>query len=219
VSASSQGARAVGRQYLRSPCVSPGTVDRDAAASQSLGIVRRHTPGQQGIKAVCCYNHLVRGKYGERRSMAEDTEKLTALISETVAALTDLEGRLHLVQARVSGLGFFARGFVEKDVSGATGRTFGDWVSACERLRGKLASARVPSMGEARALILEELPRVAVFRQYLLRAPQKITMVPTAVLKPQQRGELLDQVERQGESLQRLEALLQRVAGSFAPAS
>src|ERR1035437_7076452 len=130
VSASSQGARGVGRQYLRSPCVSPGTVDRDAAASRSLGIVRRHTPGQQGIKAACCYNHWVRGKYGERRSMAEDTEKLTALISETVAALTDLEGRLHLVQARVSGLGFFARGFVEKDVTGATGRTFSDWISA-----------------------------------------------------------------------------------------
>ncbi|MDB5057587.1 MAG: hypothetical protein JWO59_1059, partial [Chloroflexi bacterium] len=126
-----------------------------------------------------------------------------------------MERQLRTTQAEVSGLGFFARGFVEKDIKGNTGRSFGDWITATERLRAALSAAQQGKPAEALRIIADELPRIASLRQYLQRAPQKINIVPAAVLKPQQRADFLQHVSAQEQSLQTLETKLQAISSAL----
>jgi hypothetical protein len=151
--------------------------------------------------------------------MSASANALEVRIQETVAALGEMEQRLRTTQAQVAGLGFFARGFVEKDIRGATGRSFGDWIAATSRLRSVLSSISNAPHREAKRAIEDELSKVAVLREYLQRAPQKINMVPAAVLKPQQRTEFLQSVASQEQSLHALATNLKAIADALDPAS
>jgi hypothetical protein len=169
-------------------------------------------PGRADI--ISCVPH-----HKEYQDMTQSADQLAAQIQETVNALSEMEHQLRATQSEVSGLGFFARGFVEKDISSNTGRSFGDWISATTRLRTTLSAAQQGQQADARRAIQDELPRIASLRQYLQRAPQKINMVPAAVLKPQQRAEFLRHVSEQEQNLQSLETKLQAIANAFAQSS
>ncbi len=147
--------------------------------------------------------------------MTPGANALAALIQEATTALARMEQQLRSTQAQVAGLGFFARGFVEKDIHGATGRSFGDWITAASRLRAVLSAIPAGPPADTKRAIEAELTRVAVLRQYLQRAPQKINMVPAAVLKPQQRADFLKNVASQDQSLQALETQLQAIADAL----
>jgi hypothetical protein len=154
----------------------------------------------------------------EWSDMTASADALEAQILEATSALAQMEQQLRSTQAQVAGLGFFARGFVEKDIRGATGRSFGDWITAASRLRAVLSSTSKGQQPDAKRAIEDELIRVAVLREYLQRAPQKINMVPAAVLKPQQRAEFLKSVASQEESLHALETRLRSIAVALSPA-
>jgi hypothetical protein len=151
--------------------------------------------------------------------MTSSADNRAAQIEAAVTALSEMEQRLRTTQAEVSGLGFFARGFVEKDISNNTGRSFGDWISATSRLRIALSTAQQGQWNDARRSIQDELPRVASLRQYLQRAPQKINMVPAAVLKPQQRADFLRHVSEQEQNLQALETKLRDIFSALTQSS
>ena len=144
--------------------------------------------------------------------MTPGAHALATHVQESVAALADMEQQLEATQAEVTGLGFFARGFVEKDISGATGRGFGDWIKAAGRLRAALCTIQTASRAESARTIADELPRIAQLRTYLQSAPEKINKVPAAVLKPQQRSEILQHVSKQEAGLGSLETKLQAIA-------
>jgi hypothetical protein len=147
--------------------------------------------------------------------MTSSTDALATHLQQCVAALADMESKLLATQAEVNGLGFFARGFVEKDIRGATGRSFGDWVKAANRLRSELSAALNGDTSRTVMAIADELPRIDVLRQYLQRAPQKINLVPAAMLKPQQRTEILQHVRQQEDGLLSLETLLRTISDSL----
>lgn len=144
--------------------------------------------------------------------MASERDDVETNLEGAVAALSDMEQQLRTIQSKVSGLGFFARGFVEKDIKNATGRSFADWIKAAERVRRLLEHAFDGRRAEAAVAVTEELPRVAVLRDYLRNAPKKINMVPAAVLKPQERAEFLRHVSLQDASLRALESRLRDIA-------
>jgi hypothetical protein len=147
--------------------------------------------------------------------MTPSADDLAAQIQETVTSLSEMERQLRTTQAEVSGLGFFARGFVEKDIKSNTGRSFGDWITATERLHSALSAAQQGQPADALRVIADELPRIALLRQYLQRAPQKINIVPAAVLKPQQRADFLRHVSDQEQSIQALETKLQAISSAL----
>jgi hypothetical protein len=147
--------------------------------------------------------------------MAGGADTLAVNVQRAVAALADMELQLGTIQSKVVGLGFFARGFVEKDIKSATGRSLGEWVKAAERVRRLLEGASNGGAGEALRAIGEELPRVAVLRNYLREAPKKINGVPAAVLKPQQRAEILRHVSLEDTSLQELEVTLREISAAL----
>ncbi len=147
--------------------------------------------------------------------MSSDSDALAMNLQNAITALADMESQLQTIQSKVAGLGFFARGFVEKDIKGATGRSFAEWIKAAERVRQILARAGNGDQTEAMRAIGDELPRVAVLRAYLQNAPKKLNMVPAAVLKPQQRAVLLSQVSLEDASLQSLETLLRDISAAL----
>jgi hypothetical protein len=144
--------------------------------------------------------------------MASEPDELAANVRGATAALADMEKQLRTIQTKVSGLGFFARGFVEKDIKSATGRSFAEWIKAAERVRLSLENALGGNRTDAVRAIADELPRVTVLRNYLRNAPKKINMVPAAVLKPQQRVDILHQVDLQDASLVALESKMQEIS-------
>ncbi len=133
-------------------------------------------------------------------------------VAATIAALKTMESNLALTMREVQQLGFIARNFVERDITGATGRNFGAWLSAAAALRANLE--RVQEAGgstgvaPARQAIATELPRLRVLRSYLHKAPEKVSKVPGAVLKPAQRTEFLRIVQEQVNALDALESQL-----------
>jgi len=145
--------------------------------------------------------------------MAPTADELEALIRESQTALSEMEQQLRKTQAAVSGLGFFARGFVEKDISSATGRGFDNWIDAIVRLRDALLDAPAFSPQHLKVLT-DELPQVGVLRNYVQSAPQKMGKVPAAVLKPQQRAEFVQRVADQEAELRVLEAKLRSIASA-----
>jgi hypothetical protein len=144
--------------------------------------------------------------------MAVDRSVLESQVMATVAALKRMEGDLENTKREVQNLGFIARSFVERDISGATGRNFGEWLSAASNLRASLERVQGEADGAAgtaaRAAIATELPRIRSLHTYLESAPQKITKVPGAVLKPQQRTEILNTLQEQDRDLVALESQL-----------
>jgi hypothetical protein len=144
--------------------------------------------------------------------MASESDELAASLRGAIAALADMEQQLRTIQAKVSGLGFFARGFVEKDIKSATSRSFAEWIKAAERVRLSLDGALGGNRADTLRTIGDELPRVTVLRNYLRNAPKKINLVPAAVLKPQQRAEFLHHVDLQDASLQALESRLRDIS-------
>jgi hypothetical protein len=148
-------------------------------------------------------------------NMASEPDALAMNLQRAISALVDMELQLRAIQSKVSGLGFFARGFVEKDIKGATGRSFGEWIKAAERIRHVLERALKGSKPDAAKALREELPRLAVLRKYLADAPKKLNMVPAAVLKPQQRAEFLRHVSLEGASLQELEITMRDISSAL----
>jgi hypothetical protein len=142
--------------------------------------------------------------------MAETAQTLQEQARTAMQTLTSMEQQLRETHQQVQGLGFIGRGFVERDISSATGRGFGEWIAAAVRLRECLNPVASGSGGatSARQILTDELPRLAALRGYLEKAPQKLNAVPGAVLKPQQRGEVLAQVGQQVQALQTLEGQL-----------
>lgn len=148
--------------------------------------------------------------------MATPEGDLGGQVEQTLERLQRMEAQLRATQADVQGLPFLARGFVERDISGATGRSLADWAAATNRMYQTLAPlARGTGMGDAGAasLIQAELPRLVALRAYLQKAPEKVNMVPAAILKPQQRAEFLGHVGRQVTELQALDGDLRSIAG------
>jgi|GEM_PF-1963805 len=151
----------------------------------------------------------------------EDTadSALDSKASKAVTTLEAMERELKDTQAQVQGLGFFARGFVERDISGATGRGFPEWIAATAQIRQALtplaASKPAPA---ARQTLADELPRLAKLRAYLQKAPDKVNMVPAGVLKPAQRSQFLAAVAEQTAQLGLLEAELASITADLAAA-
>jgi hypothetical protein len=153
--------------------------------------------------------------------MPDEGNTLSDSLGEAAASLQQMAAQLKTIQAEVQGLGFFARGFVEKDISGATGRSLGEWVAAATALKAAIAAATnldPQAIARARQTLTAELPRIAALRGYLQRAPQKVNAVPAAVLKPQRRAEFLDRVEQEQQELQALEGQLSALAEALASA-
>ncbi|MGH2387911.1 MAG: hypothetical protein ACRDIE_06860 [Chloroflexota bacterium] len=149
--------------------------------------------------------------------MAIDDDRQRANLEAAAAAVREMTGRLRKTQAQVQRLGFIARGFVEKDVSGSTGRSLADWAKAGDALGAALAAAPADPQSQARAgaLLAAERPRLATLRAYLERAPEKVSKVPGAVLKPAQRAEFLQEMSEQVAAVQSLEQHLARIAASL----
>jgi hypothetical protein len=147
--------------------------------------------------------------------MATQPNTLAMNLQTAVAALADMELQLRTIQSKVGGLGFFARGFVEKDIKSATGRSFAEWITAAERMRRRLESVASGGNDDVVHAIGDELPRVAVLRTYLRDAPKKLNMVPAAVLKPQQRAEFLRHVSLEDASLQSLELTMRDISANL----
>jgi hypothetical protein len=147
--------------------------------------------------------------------MPVDQSALESQVVATVAALRRMEGDLETTKREVQSLGFIARSFVERDISSATGRNFGEWLSAAVSLRNSLqrlsGTADGASIDAARGAIAAELPRLRTLRAYLQSAPQKAAKVPGAVLKPQQRTEMLNILQEQTRGLVALESQLQSI--------
>jgi hypothetical protein len=153
--------------------------------------------------------------------MAEGTQATADLLRSTLDEVGRMEQQLRLTQKEVQGLGFLARGFVQRDISSNTGRGYDEWIAAAGRLHATLTRIlsglpAVSSSADSKT-IAEELRRLGTLRAYLEDAPKKVQMVPGAVLKPQQRGEFLGMVAQQVEALKGLEANLaaiERALGS-----
>ena len=138
---------------------------------------------------------------------------------QAVATLEAMERELKDTQTQVQGLGFFARGFVERDISGATGRGFPEWIAATAQIRQAIAPLAAGSPAPAaRQTLADELPRLARLRAYLQKAPEKVNMVPAGVLKPAQRSQFLAAVAEQTTQLGLLEAALAAIAADLAAA-
>jgi hypothetical protein len=146
--------------------------------------------------------------------MGLDAEALHAALETTAGAMRVMTTRLNSTQAEVRNLGFIARTFVEKDFAGSTGRGLADWAKAADALAGVLeAASRDPhTYGRAAQAIAAERPRLVSLRTYLERAPEKVSKVPGAVLKPAQRADFLREVGDQARALQALELDLARLA-------
>lgn len=148
--------------------------------------------------------------------MGEQDTALRQQAQQVVARLQTMEGQLRSTQADVQGLPFLARGFVERDISSSTGRSFADWIATSVRLRQLLEplaeTSGTAAPGVVRQTIADELPRLAKLRAYLQQAPEKVNMVPSGLLKPQQRGQVLGQVQQQVAELQALEGELAAIA-------
>ncbi|HVA91405.1 MAG TPA: hypothetical protein VNL71_16360 [Chloroflexota bacterium] len=150
--------------------------------------------------------------------MGYDTEALRSTLESTAQAVRAMTVRLKRTQAEVQGLGFIARSFVEKDISGSTGRSLADWAKAADTLASVLdaASRDGQAQGRATQAITAERPRLAALRAYLERAPQKVNMVPGGMLKPAQRADFLREVGDQARAIQALEQDLARLAEGLA---
>jgi hypothetical protein len=145
--------------------------------------------------------------------VAAAQEDLQRQVQQTLERLQRLESQLRATQADIKGLPFLARGFVERDISSSTGRNLAEWIATSNRITQALAPlADGAPAGSAGQVIQSELPRLEALRAYLQKAPEKAKMVPSAMLKPQQRTEFLEQLARQLEELQALEDDLRRVA-------
>lgn len=151
--------------------------------------------------------------------MADTSQTLEERVRTALQTLIAMEAHLRAVQQYVQGLGFMARSFVERDITSSTGRGFGEWIAATARLKTSLTSlssgTHTGAVATARQTLTDELPRLAALRGYLERVPQKIGMVPGAMLKPQQRGEVLAQLDQQAKALQALEEQLTSVFQAF----
>lgn len=154
--------------------------------------------------------------------MAVDWSEVGNQVAATVAALKRMEGNLELTMREVQQLGFIARSFVERDISSATGRNFGEWRTAAAALRASLEQVQgagsTTAVAPARRAIATELPRLRVLRTYLQQAPQKAAKVPGAVLKPQQRTEFLRIVQEQASGLDALESQLVSIDAALSQA-
>jgi hypothetical protein len=147
----------------------------------------------------------------EKRVAAQ--EDLRKQIEQTLQRLQHMEGQLRATQADVQGLPFLARGFVERDINKSTGRSLGEWAAASNRMYQALAPvASGADAASAASLIAAELPKLAGLRTYLQQAPEKVNMVPAAMLKPQQRTQFLGHVQQQVAELQVLENELRAIA-------
>lgn len=150
--------------------------------------------------------------------MAE-TEQTRQLARDTLGRLQAMEAQLRATQADVQGLPFLARGFVERDIKGSTGRTFADWIAAAVRVRQTLESVANGTGGAAAGTAIgAELPQMAVLRGYLQKAPEKVNAVPAAMLKPPQRAHFVGRVQAQVADLQSLEVDLGRIVAALGSA-
>jgi hypothetical protein len=152
--------------------------------------------------------------------MTIEAEEQQTNLKAAAAALVEMTNRLRRTQAEVQRLGFIARGFVEKDISGSTGRSLAAWATAAEALAAALNSAvsDPTRFGAAQTLVAAERPRLATLRAYLERAPEKVGKVPGAVLKPAQRAEFLNEMSEQVTAVKSLEQYLARLAAGSANA-
>ena len=152
--------------------------------------------------------------------MGLEDPAVQANLESTLTSVRSLTERLKQTQARVQSLGFIARGFVEKDISGSTGRSLPEWAKAAESLSAMLAAAGNDAQARARAAqaIAAERPRLAALRAYLERAPEKVGKVPGAVLKPAQRADFLREVGDQARAIESLEQQLAELAEALASA-
>ena len=148
--------------------------------------------------------------------MQDQPTTLQPHVAAATATIAKMEQQLRETQADLQKLPFFARAFVERDISSSTGRSFADWLPAAARLRGALeplAGDPAPTQADAaRRAIQDELPRLAKMRAYMTRVPEKINMVPGGMLKPQQRQGFLAHVEQQVLAVQTLEGELAAIA-------
>jgi hypothetical protein len=149
--------------------------------------------------------------------MAIEDNRQRADLEATAVEVRELTNRLRMVQGEVRKLGFIARAFVERDISGSTGRSLADWANAADALGTVLAAAASDPQRRAAAgaLVAAERPRLATLRAYLERAPEKVNKVPGAVLKPAQRTQFLNEMSDQVAAVQSLEQRLARVAASL----
>ncbi len=152
--------------------------------------------------------------------MRQDAEALRSAMEITAQAVRAMSIRLKRIQGEVQALGFIARSFVEKDISSSTGRSLADWARAADTLASVLdtASRDEQAQGRATQAIAAERPRLAALRAYLERAPQKVGLVPGAVLKPAQRADFLREVGDRTRAIKALEQDLARLAESLASA-
>jgi hypothetical protein len=152
--------------------------------------------------------------------MAVEDEEQQSNLRAAADSLRVMTNRLRRIQSEVQRLGFFARSFVEKDISGSTGRSLAAWSTAAEVLATALASAvsDPARLGAALSLVAAERPRLATLRAYLERAPEKVGKVPGAVLKPSQRAEVLSEMDGQVAAIKALEQYLARLAAGPANA-
>ena len=159
---------------------------------------------------------LCTGRFDKEMIVGEQDMELQRQVQQAVARLQTMEGQLRSTQADVQGLPFLARGFVERDISSSTGRSFAEWIATSVRLRQALeplaGTSGAAAPGAIRRTIGDELPRLAKLRAYLQKAPEKVNMVPSGLLKPQQRGQVLGQVQQQVAELQALEGELAAIA-------
>lgn len=144
--------------------------------------------------------------------MAEQLDQLHSLTRDCITTLETMENRLKVTRAEVQALPFFVRGAVDKDISNATGRGFSDWITHAGRLRAALATlltdgdhAQYTTVAQT---ISAEEPKLSALRGYLHSAPDRLKGAPAAILKPQRKLELIQQLEQQSSGLQTLEAQL-----------
>jgi hypothetical protein len=145
--------------------------------------------------------------------MAVEDEEQQSNLRAAADSLRIMTDRLRRIQSEVQRLGFFARSFVEKDISSSTGRSLAAWGTAAEALATALASALSDParLVAALSLVAAERPRLATLRAYLERAPEKVVKVPGAVLKPSQRAEVLSEMDGQVAAIKALEQYLARL--------
>lgn len=154
--------------------------------------------------------------------MQDQPTTIQARAAAATTTIAAMEQQLRETQADLQKLPFFARAFVERDMSSSTGRSFADWLSGAARLRGALAPlAGDPAATQAdaaRRAIQDELPRLATLRAYMTKAPEKVNMVPGGMLKPQQRQDFLAHVQQQAQAIQTLEGELAAIGAMLSGA-
>lgn len=146
--------------------------------------------------------------------MADQSAEIQQHAQQALQTLDTMEQRLRQTQQDVQKLPFLARGFVERELKSATGRSFNDWLAGSTQLRRALSpllSAGAAAVS-ARTAIEDELPRLASLRTFLQKVPERANSVPAAILKPAQRAEFVGRVQEQTAGLGQLDSELRALS-------